>query len=543
MNYKSKQIMKYFDIKNPMSYESVPCPYHSDNHNSAGINVSKNHFNCFLCGGKNLSEVYNDVIGENKNGMKHKKNEFQLNLDAVNVNDLFKAQPKPVISHEQKIQYLKELIQEKKLTQDILQRLQAQPIIDETHHLFGYLVFPIGADKYVARKFIPELTTPKWINSNGNLPDVLIMDKDSPDIILVEGLFDMTALMSLGYNNVACNLGAGTNQGKRFYPLKNKVVYIFYDNDYPGFTGTKKAYDSLRQIKAHPIPLEMPDRFGKDANEALNHPEFAGWLRKQLTEIDSNDVAYLENIETDLRVYNTPFQTLNTYYVGGYRPGIHLLAGLPGSGKSAYLLELFVYWTLTYPDTKWLYCTYEIPKSQCWARITAMFDNNHSWTEIETNPSLASQEAKDKTKIIAQRLKIQAGTTVQEVVRALRNYDGVCIDYIQRMPGDTDSEKTNISRNAKELGNQARDKEKIVLVASSMPRTSYGKEDLTIFKECGDLEYISQSALLIKDINHAGEGRLLELVVLKNTRGQAFGNLWMEANMLHNKFKEVNPTG
>jgi hypothetical protein len=109
------------------------------------------------------------------------------------------------------------------------------------------------------------------------------------------------------------------------------------------------------------------------------------------------------------------------------------------------------------------------------------------------------------------------------------------------MPGDTSDEKANTKRNTKELSRLMMEQDKIIILVSSIPRVAYGKEDLSVFKECGDIEFCIQSGILLKDINHGGTDRMLNAVVLKNTRGASGCNFWLKADMTHNLFQEIEP--
>lgn len=529
------RLVQHFEINDTSAYYPIICPYHEDSRPSAGINISKNHFHCFVCGDKNLKDLYRDIFDEKP--MSKEKPSLSFDFDKI-----MKEASKPQISEEQILTYLKQLIDEKGLTYDILKKLNAIPVTDPNHFLYGYLGIPVGGDKFVARKFIPEVVGPKWYNSNGEKP-LLIFDPNSPDIILVEGIWDAVSLMNLGYNNVACNLGTDFNK-RRAFSLKGKIVYILFDNDFAGYEGAEKAYDALRRVKAFPVILELPLEFvhnlpekERDLNNAAKHKGFAPWLKKNLTQVETSDISYLEQMEDDLIVYSSGIPTWDNFLQGGYRPGVHVIAGEPGTGKSALLLWWARYWVET-TQAKVLYNTYEISKRQSWARITTQFDEENTWVDIETGKD-PTPKAKEKTRQIAQRLKIMAGTDISEIVRASRFYDIIIIDYIQRMPGDTDSEKYNIGKNIRALSDLARDKGKIIMIASSIPRTGYGKEELNIFKESGDIEFVVQSAAKLVDKNHTGIGRVLALVMLKNTRGAINVTAWIEGNMLHNTFRDT----
>src|SRR5207247_6866765 len=114
---------------------------------------------------------------------------------------------------------------------------------------------------------------------------------------------------------------------------------------------------------------------------------------------------------------------------------------------------------------------------------------------------------------LSNNIRIATNWDVAEINRAANNYDAIFIDYIQRMPGNHSDEKVNVSQNIKALSRIMMDKEKIIFVVSSIPRSSYDKEDLSVFKESGDIEFAIQSAMLLSDINKGGERRLIKSTV------------------------------
>ena len=101
MKYYVKEIIKYFDIKyNPtLEWINIKCPLHDDNQESAGINLKKNYFNCFVCGSKSLMDLHKEIFGEEDNMGRKKKNVD--NGNQFNIDEILQAQPKPKLSKEE----------------------------------------------------------------------------------------------------------------------------------------------------------------------------------------------------------------------------------------------------------------------------------------------------------------------------------------------------------------------------------------------------------------------------------------------------------
>lgn len=569
------EIKKYFNVTNQHDeWIQVCCPYHNDTTPSAGINCNKQWFNCFTCGGKNFNQIYNECINvENKNisleGLEPTRKDYSntdltlsnnkpstdLNFMTELTNMITNATGKSYrilkedITDEEIKQYLIDTIKKKNISAATLSKFKVEPILDKTENLFGYIKFPInGNGDYLARKFLPDdvIMGERYLNPKGDKPYFGEFKDEYPDYILVEGIFDYLSLVEAGYNNVICNLGTAMNK-QRAYPFRNKVVFILFDNDYSGYEGAQKAYTTLRQVQANPIIIDLPKAFGKDINEAIatQKVDALKWLDSQVKIFDADDSNYILDFDKQESLYTlkTGIKTIDNWYGGGLKVGLHAIAAEPGVGKTALSLFLSHNMVVLNPNVKGLYCTYEVPKSQCWSRLASMYDNAHTWTEIETNPTILSPAAKAIMTRFSEKIRVVSMWDINEIVRASKNYDFIVIDYIQRMPGDTADEKSNTKRNTKELSRLMMEQGKIIILISSIARVAYGKEDLSVFKECGDIEYCIQSGMLLKAIGKSIDGtdQMMNAIILKNTRGHSGGNFWMNADYTHNLFKEIEP--
>jgi DNA primase len=88
-----------------------------------------------------------------------------------------------------------------------------------------------------------------------------------PEIILVEGLFDLAVLRQAGFPNVTCSIGTYLN-GMQMHQLCDGVrtVYVVFDSDLNG-SGQRAARQLAQRLRAHRVqafPVDLPE--GHDPN-------------------------------------------------------------------------------------------------------------------------------------------------------------------------------------------------------------------------------------------------------------------------------------
>jgi len=92
--------------------------------------------------------------------------------------------------------------------------------------------------------------------------------KQSPKVILVEGLFDLAALWQAGFRNVTCAMGSHLN-ARQFQQLcdgVSRTVYLAFDSDVNG-SGQQAAQQLSRRLLQEGVTVlrvELPD--GHDPN-------------------------------------------------------------------------------------------------------------------------------------------------------------------------------------------------------------------------------------------------------------------------------------
>jgi DNA primase len=92
--------------------------------------------------------------------------------------------------------------------------------------------------------------------------------KQSPEVILVEGLFDLAALWQAGFRNATCAIGSHLN-AQQFQQLcdgVSRTVYLAFDSDVNG-SGQQAALQLSRRLLKEGVTVlrvELPD--GHDPN-------------------------------------------------------------------------------------------------------------------------------------------------------------------------------------------------------------------------------------------------------------------------------------
>jgi PAS domain S-box-containing protein len=94
-----------------------------------------------------------------------------------------------------------------------------------------------------------------------------------PEIILVEGLFDLAVLRQAGFPNVTCSIGTYLNatQMQQLCGDAARKVYVAFDSDRNG-SGQRAARQLAQRLRAHRVeafPVQLPD--GHDPNSFFVH--------------------------------------------------------------------------------------------------------------------------------------------------------------------------------------------------------------------------------------------------------------------------------
>lgn len=273
---------------------------------------------------------------------------------------------------------------------------------------------------------------------------------------------------------------------------------------------------------------------------------------------------------------------LDAALCGGYRPGLHVIGGEPGAGKSA--LGLYVSMRSAMVAARVMYVSLEMSAAQCWERCASYvsiqpgspctpFRWGDTWRigaearrRLETAAMRgASQECYDdllKTDPVAvasAELERSCPGLVLADAAALHNVDGIrdaarrgrsaglnllVVDYLQYVEceGVTD-EYTRVSAVSKALNRLGVELSMPVLALASCNRAGNRKGEppsMHSFKGSGDIEYHSLSAAIVEADPEDKATRKLHIV--KNRFGSVTGAddpILFRFDGSHNSFEPV----
>lgn len=516
----------------------VTCPFHDDRNPSASINFERGLFNCFSC----------------KRGMTLEQLEEAFGGEEAPESDEPKGDPEsegvsPVTYEAGELleigeQFLTDRGFDPDRTVAGEYGVDVGVDTDPDSKTYGYLVFwPAGefeGPTFVARNMV-DTSRARYRNSFGSKNLFLVGEDDGrAPVWMVEGLLDAMSLYALGHQPVVALLGSSINEQAAF-PLRGRTVFLLLDSDYAGWKGATEVSQTLESVGANPIVLELPEGWGKDANDAyVQDPEgFKAWLTSTEEQYRPNDSKYVRAFFESwdpLNMVSTGIPDWDRLLGGGFKSGVHIIGAEPKAGKTSLGLRI-ARRAAEQDEKRVLYLTYEVSKRQCWAREASSYDK-HSWSELEMNSTLASKKTRAAVAQLSKRLRIEPGWTLAQIRHAIDDFDVVVIDYLQRMPSRHKQEAIRhaVDENLAGLSDLARDLDKVIIVISSFGRQSYGKVTLQSFKESGGIEYMVQSATGLVSYPH--ENLLLGSVVA-NTRGTT-GTFWMEVDYQHIGFTGID---
>lgn len=545
-----QELADYFNVDIEDYKQKINCPFHNDETPSASIDFKHNKFSCWVCKlpGDNyfiisLAECYkklflrepqfeSDFRDDNSNfntaNTHSKRTRYQQERIAT-----FKKQ----ITTEYFTDCLNTFIAKRCITQETyancVEIAELEKDKDDEH--FGYITFKHDTLEGVtySRCFIPALENlgaSRHLNSEGQKGLFGLSSLDiNLDVILVEGFYDLLTLKQLGFNNVVSSFGSQLKPGD-IYSLRHikGSIFVLYDNDYAGFSGANEVLQTAKGLGMTAIKLELPSDFGKDPNKILQDGKaelLATWLREQLDQFASNDIPFVSRAfyeeAAKMAIYPSGLTNLDALLGGGYKPGCHIITGMPGVSKTNLAVFLAINFILK-SNVKVLYCSYEISKLQIWSRVASFF-SQMIWSDIEVNPLAVEDNIKEDLKVFAERLRVVTDFDISSIDKASNNFDVCIVDYLQIMPSPIinlnnptrDNAKDNLSFNITTLAKIGMHRNKVVLAISSLPKEAYKKDQMSS-KDSGTVDYAVQSYTKVEKYD---DSNIVELKMFKNTRG------------------------
>jgi DNA primase len=448
------------------------------------------------------------------------------------------------------------------------------------------VVFPIhdgAAVRYVQLRRL-DATGPKYLNPstktwgpNARLAPVRTPEPIDGDVVLVcEGFPDAITVAEHGYPAAAV-LGAEVPDADVAHRLvetyPTQALVLAFDGDDAGQRSSRTLAELLQAAGAGPrvYRLDVPEdvaadpkdrdlntwyqatgaAFAADLGAAIDAAQPAGW-RPVLSAADALP-AFLDKLErTDERVaIPTGLAGLDHLLAqGGWRPGLVLLAGLPGIGKSAFALQSGLH--AAGDNHPVVYVSVEQSEEELLGRLFCRELDRPIADYWNRDPAYVTGARRVAERLHLERLYIRAdpyiagedhdGTSgrirswTAEVAAMTGRVPLVVVDYLQRMRPPEGSrrldERLRISEAGAALRQLARDLEAPVVVISSIGRGNYeGEPNLGWFKGSGDLEYDADAAIILRRqpdtvsmdaqirTNGDGHAQAVELHLVKNRYG------------------------
>jgi len=589
-NIQLTDVEKFFNIKRFTKGDvPVKCPFHQDNNPSASLNYTKQVFKCHSksCGeGLSLKRLANKILLFNKGGTtsgiisshyqkgsSHETYPTPTKLYDIEKTDGWDAIERkkksrkltsvPSDSPATKIVSISDTVVKKLAAQEFKRRKFTLPFIKKHVDITyssgsnGIIIFTSPNANLACAKLLHGTGLRyqnKEFNKNSEFKSLFPLKTYNPKssvVWLVEGIFDALALKAVGIENPIALLTSNVSE-ENLFPLRGKTVFICLDSDYAGWNGTKELLKVLTDLDCNAIALSSL-HFANDPSDAYaNHnKEFKLWINRQHNQFSLDDSGYISSFvkgeERPLQIITTGIKLLDAYYGGGFKDGVHLIASEPGVGKTSFVC----FWSTLYKlrGKRKLLCTYEIPKSQYWAR-NASVHSEYPWNKIELDPTIIKPDTRKWLTQVSKRLRIVTGWNVQKIRHVAKDFDVIIIDYLQRMPspiarGLDPSGRAALEYNIEMLANLARDLGKVIIVVSSLSRMGQ-------FRGSGVIEFIVQSAAFLRGIEDDDKEFNIELLndpslknkrriiwdIEKNTRGM-IGKINLEADLGHVKFEEM----
>lgn len=548
-------------------------PAHIDAHPSMAYNPKKEYVHCFACG---VTYDIFDLVGQELG-----TDNFALKLREVN------RRYGDGISADSAEQKLKSAVKVSTMAMPgkMDPYFSMRGLSDQVVKRFclrvedGYAVLPFlqsGRQIAVCRRAVEKTAAVRYRNSMGAIPvwNVETLAQNRP-VFITEGIFDALSLEECGY--AAAALCGAANIGKLAVALdslgseKRPLALIAAgDSDVAGHRMNEQLKELAEKNNILYCKLEMPQGI-KDVNELLQKDSArlhqlaqsaVDSLACNIEEVAENNQVEHERIPfiDSLRKYlltdrsivrlSSGLPILDTALGGGFRPGLCVLGGVSGVGKTTLMLQLADTWAAQGQPV--LYFTAEMSPFELAAKsmarvgqsalpgVTArqILDAQVPETQLEELLLLYWDMVRGNLEF-AGTGELITPTRLSEEVSKFADRCGkapvVLVDYLQLLAPErssaTDKQKTD--RAVVALKQIARRWDTLVLCASSFNREAYSQTaevNMSAFKETGLVEYSADLLLALQAVmsedkgvkqDSTVEGRTVALKVLKNRFGAA----------------------
>lgn len=443
------------------------------------------------------------------------------------------------------------------------------------------VIIPTGKESYVARAVDDNNALPKMKAGETQLFNVEVLETSEQNVVVVEGEFDALSVIEAGNDAIA--LGSASNVGKLIRLLQEKKIrpkkplILNLDEDEAGKNATFQLSMALKEMRIRFHAINLIVEGCKDQNESLI--KFREVFLKKVAEIPAkaeqlqrqaryrlNDFgkidAWESSVRTKRKAIPTGWTSLDEILDGGLYEGLYVIPGTPGSGKSAFALQMA--FQIAQQNKDVLYVSMEMGEEEIYERHLSRISHQLFWYDqtnrykVKTVHSMVQEgetvaAAREIFKKVAPHLRTECsiGTLGAEDLRQLvENYEYeiaalpvVFVDYLQilRSPDPHMTDKQAVDYNVFRIKQLSRDFKIPVIALSSMNRTSYADViNMASLKESGGIEYTADVCLglqhadmtKVKAKTSTGKAektlrqmksqfeRDMEIVVLKNRNGQ-----------------------
>ena len=403
--------------------------------------------------------------------------------------------------------------------------------------------------------------------------------------------------------NDAISLGSTTNVDRFLNWLKEKNIQphqplvLNLDVDDAGRKATEKLAIELRKMKIKFYEIDLILKDCKDQNESLmkfreeflqivaNIPRKVQQLQQD-ARYKFTDFAKIDTWEKNIRIGRkaiaTGWQSLDQVLDGGLYEGLYVVPGTPGTGKTAFALQMAFQIAQQQKDV--LYISMEMGEEEIYERHISRISYQLFWRDeknqrkAKTVHSIIQEgetvpQAREIFKKIAPYLRTECsvGTLDADDIRKiieiyeyeLNSVPVVFIDYLQILkahdPHMTD--KQAVDYNVLRLKQLSRDFKIPVVILSSMNRMSYSDIiSMAALKESGAIEYTADVCIglqlanmeqikvgtstgkaekTIRQMKGKNE-RDMEIVILKNRNGKIGDELQFQYFAMFHHFQPLH---
>lgn len=438
------------------------------------------------------------------------------------------------------------------------------------------VIIPTSSESYVARSTDGN-KIPKMKAGETHIFNLDILKTSNQNVVIVEGEFDALSIIEAGNDAIA--LGSVVNIDKFINWLKENEVHpalpliLNLDADEAGQKATKKLSKALYDLHNKFYKINLIVEGCKDQNESL--VKFRDKFFKNVADIKNKIVklqqesrykltdfakidTWEQNIRNGRKAISTGWDSLDKVLDGGLYEGLYVIPGTPGTGKTAFALQMAFQIALQSQDV--LYISMEMGEEEIYERHISrisyqLFGNT---TQAKTVHSMTQEgatvpKAREVFRKVAPYIRTECSVgnidadDIRQIVEIykyeLNSLPVVFIDYLQILKAhDTRmTDKQAVDYNVLRLKQLSRDFKIPVVILSSMNRTSYSDIiSMAALKESGAIEYTADVCLGIQlaDMEKIKTGastgkvekavrqmksqmqRDMEIVVLKNRNGK-----------------------